>query len=883
MGIPGRQHSLTSRTSGFAKLPDGASRFQQNDNMSGPDDGIPLATVKSYASTGARRPDMALTSSIDSTQFEKDKPHDHSHNPFQRHRGRRQKKDDTIGRSNTGDSVASGPKLNFMGRLYHKIIGFSVVNRYLVYIIPVGIILAIPIIVLAFTGHQNDIPVGNTGRGDDLTIGPPLFKLLLWIEITWLTVWAAKLVAWFIPKLFMFFSGIVSAGTRKYATVLENLSLPLSLFFWALASWLTFRNLFGKSYSSGVNWVRTLETIQSALFCSSAVFLGEKFIVQMIGVTYHQRSFANRIKDSKREIHLLGLLYDASRTLFPMYCPEFAEEDHVINDSIELKFGGGKHSRSKSGTVTPMRLLGEAGRIGGKVTSAFGNIASEISGKQVFNPNAAHSIVLEALEKLRSSEALARRIWMSFVVEGKDSLYFEDVAEVLGPSHRAEAEEAFAAIDGDGNGDISLDEMIRKVIETGKERKAIAEGMKDIGQALGAFDKVLLFVVLLIVVFIFLAFFQSSFITVIASAGTTLLSLSFIFAVTAQEFLGSCIFLFVKHPYDVGDRVLISDKELIVERISLLYSVFTRTETQQVSQIPNIVLNTYWVDNISRSKSMYESFTVDVSFDTSFEDVELLRQEMENFVRDPENSRDFQPDFTIGIGSIGNLDKLTLEISILHKSNWHNAMVRASRRSKFMCALALAMKKVPINGPGGGGDALGGPANPAYSVAVTDDWASKARDDSAKSKAEARLVPPPSNAAEAEEKEEAAISGIAERPPVREMAATGQWDDSKLGGSMAREASQRDRDINTLRNDMLKRHSTRGRRKAGESIPSLAGTAQGVSSPISPSYSRRELFDEESQIDTRRSFASQRSPQRETHVPQLNVPQPRGPPPAGQH
>lgn len=71
----------------------------------------------------------------------------------------------------------------------------------------------------------------------------------------------------------------------------------------------------------------------------------------------------------------------------------------------------------------------------------------------------------------------------------------------------------------------------------------------------------------------------------IASAGTALLSLSFIFAVTAQEFLGSCIFLFVKHPYDVGDRVNINDTKMIVDRISLLYSAFTRIDTMQVVQV----------------------------------------------------------------------------------------------------------------------------------------------------------------------------------------------------------------------------------------------------------------------------------------------------------
>lgn len=80
------------------------------------------------------------------------------------------------------------------------------------------------------------------------------------------------------------------------------------------------------------------------------------------------------------------------------------------------------------------------------------------------------------------------------------------------------------------------------------------------------------------------AFFKSKFITVVATAGTALLSLSFVFAVTTQEFLGSCIFLFVKHPYDVGDRVDISGIKMTVDRISLLYTVFTRIDQMQVVQ-----------------------------------------------------------------------------------------------------------------------------------------------------------------------------------------------------------------------------------------------------------------------------------------------------------
>jgi small-conductance mechanosensitive channel len=77
----------------------------------------------------------------------------------------------------------------------------------------------------------------------------------------------------------------------------------------------------------------------------------------------------------------------------------------------------------------------------------------------------------------------------------------------------------------------------------------------------------------------------------LATAGTTLLSLSFVFAATCQEFLGSCIFLFVKHPFDVGDRVEITSTGMFVERISLLYTVFTRVDTNQIVQVRHVISN----------------------------------------------------------------------------------------------------------------------------------------------------------------------------------------------------------------------------------------------------------------------------------------------------
>lgn len=460
---------------------------------------IPLRNIQSNASSsGARKANQTATfDSPDSrdTNEEKSGLFRHRSGPAGR---RRVVKD--MARHGTGGSEEV--KLNVMGRIYNKIVNYSVITRYLVYIVPVAILLAVPLVIIPITGERHRVTLGDVHNPDGTlkAAGPSLFNLFVWIEVAWLALWIGKIVAHLLPPVFMFFCGVVSSGTRKYATVLRALEIPLSLFFWALAAWLTFKYMF---LDNQFEWVDTIKKILLSLFVSSAVFLAEKAIVQLISITYHQRSFDNRIKESKHEIRLLGMLFDASRRLFPMYCPEFMEEDYVINDSIEMMLSKGKRVHRRGGSVTPMRIIGDVGRVGDKITSMFGNLASEITGKQVFNPTAAHSIVVEALEKARSSEALARRIWMSFVVEGSDALVLDDILEVLGPAHRDEAEECFAAVDADSNGDISLDEMIRKVVEIGKERKAIANSIKDIGQALGVFDQILQFIVLLIVIFVF--------------------------------------------------------------------------------------------------------------------------------------------------------------------------------------------------------------------------------------------------------------------------------------------------------------------------------------------------------------------------------------------
>jgi small-conductance mechanosensitive channel len=760
-------------------------------------------------------------------------------------RGRRKKPEAIYQKTGKYGYDGEEDTVNTMGKIYKKIANFSVVTRYFLYVLPLGALIAVPIIVGAAVESQEDTEIGDVR----------MVWLFTWIEIVWLSLWVSKVVAHYLPSVFRVLAGTVSSGVRKYSLVIKALEIPLSLVGWAVTSLATFMPLMRRNPDTSrqcdrfvennpgeschqPHWQTILQRILAAALIGTCIYLAEKTLIQLISINYHRKQFNARIQDSKRNIWILGLLYDASRYLFPMYCHEFAEEDYTIADQLNLSRGSKTPGHRKSGSVTPMRIIQKAGAGVDKITSVFGHVASEVTGKQVFNPNSAHSVVVEALEKNRSSEALARRLWMSFVVEGRDSLLQEDVVDVLGPGRQEEAEEAFHVLDRDGNGDISLDEMILTVTEWARERKSIASSMHDVDQAVNVLDRMLAVVVFIIVILIFVAFLNASFVTTLATTGTALLSLSFVFAATAQEVLGSCIFLFVKHPFDIGDRVDLStngcasQEQFVVEHISLLFTVFRHVQGAGVGrmcQIPNIVLNTLWVENVSRSKAMTEQLSIDVAFETTFDDIQILKNEMITFVTDSNNSRDFQP--TVDIDVLGTTDqsKLTLMVEVKHKSNWANEAIRRSRRSKFMCALVAALRAVPVYPPGGGADAAGSAANPTYTVGITHGEAKEHADEAAKGRDDARLVPlkkldetqqrlSPTTSRTAgagmTANETRIVDDLTSRNPAVDAARDEAWtssrdDSSTLGG----ERPSVDRsDLEEVRG-LLRRESTRGKRK----------------------------------------------------------------------
>lgn len=114
------------------------------------------------------------------------------------------------------------------------------------------------------------------------------------------------------------------------------------------------------------------------------------------------------------------------------------------------------------------------------------------------------------------------------------------------------------------------------------------------------------------------------------------------------------------------------------------------------------MLNSLWIDNITRSDVKLDNFTINVLYNTSLKEIDKLCDEIKNLASEDDYARDFRPEFSYVIDSINDFDKLTLTVIIKYKSSWHDDQSQATRRSRFMRLLIEALNRVSIHGPNGG-------------------------------------------------------------------------------------------------------------------------------------------------------------------------------------
>ncbi|KIL00586.1 hypothetical protein PAXRUDRAFT_821485 [Paxillus rubicundulus Ve08.2h10] len=550
------------------------------------------------------------------------------------------------------------------------------------------------------------------------TARPQVFVWSLWFSITWATSCATYLVVDLLPKAIVTIILFLGGQVERLKTQVE-LTLAVSGWLKLLLdvswAWIALSVIRAFYKPPGLYWV-IINRVMQALFTTAVILFVEKLFLRFVAINFHQRALADRLAENRLGLKALDRLSNAHPASTPRRPPYGRKEHRSASSSIGAPSGAGGPTNSQTQQkgapdVSPLQEKSPATHHHDSEKKRTGLSRAETRRRRrrfmasIIVDHVSGAIGQVALKNskfhkegelggLHSARKLARKLFESLnaISPGRSYLIVEDFYPYFRST--SEAHEAFALFDKDGNGDITKREMREAVQRIYRERKALTASLKDVSSAVAKLDAVLVGAALLGITFACLLIFnRNNTLASLVPLATIILGFSFIFGHSAQTLFESLIFIFSTHVFDVGDLVMIDEQYLVVKDFGLFSTTFRRVDGQEII-VPNSLLSsTKLVHNMRRSSSMWESTTITVSYNTSLEIVEQLKQRIQAYVA--ANNREWSG-CGVNIDKMEYQNAIDLTIAVEHRSNWQDWGGRWARRTAFMRHLKTILEDLDM-------------------------------------------------------------------------------------------------------------------------------------------------------------------------------------------
>ncbi|EOX97558.1 Mechanosensitive ion channel family protein [Theobroma cacao] len=172
---------------------------------------------------------------------------------------------------------------------------------------------------------------------------------------------------------------------------------------------------------------------------------------------------------------------------------------------------------------------------------------------------------------------------------------------------------------------ISKSSLKNWVVNVYRERRALALTLNDTKTAVNNLHHMVNVIAFIIIAVIWLVLLEIASSRIILLFSSQLVVAAFIFGNTCKTIFESIIFLFIIHPFDVGDRCEIDGAQFVVEEMNILTTVFLRFDNLKIT-FPNSVLSTKPIGNFYRSPDMGDSIDFCIHIATPIEKVAVMKQ-----------------------------------------------------------------------------------------------------------------------------------------------------------------------------------------------------------------------------------------------------------------
>ncbi|RWR79268.1 mechanosensitive ion channel protein 6-like protein [Cinnamomum micranthum f. kanehirae] len=496
-----------------------------------------------------------------------------------------------------------------------------------------------------------------------------VYHLLLWEwEVLVLVLICGRLVSGWWIRIIVFFIERNFLLRKRLLYFVYSLRKAVQNFLWLNQVLIAWHYIFIVKEGSEIK-SKTLPYVTKILFCllvGTMIWLVKTLLVKVLASSFHVSTYFDRIQDS----------------LFNQFVIEKLSGPPVIeNESGVLEGKSISLSRNLSKHLDDRITIEHIHKLKKKNISAWNmkrlmkivrNGTLSTLDERITN------ITQEAVEIQSEYEAkaAAKRIFTNVAKRGSKYIYLVDLMRFM---KEDEARKTMSLFQGsDESKKVNKNALKEWVVNAFRERRALSLTLNDTKTAVNRLHQMVNFIVGIVIFVIWLLILEIATSQLLVLISSQLMLVVFIFGNTCKTVFEAIIFLFVMHPFDVGDRCEIEGVQMIVEEMNILTTVFLRYDNQKIAY-PNSQLSTQPISNYYRSPDMGEAIDFCVHVSTSLEKIGIMRERVKEWIEGKKEH--WYPNPMIVMKDVVDMNKLQFAVWSQHRMNHQNMGERWARRS----------------------------------------------------------------------------------------------------------------------------------------------------------------------------------------------------------
>ncbi|TKY75292.1 Mechanosensitive ion channel protein 8 [Spatholobus suberectus] len=490
-----------------------------------------------------------------------------------------------------------------------------------------------------------------------------------------LSGWVIKVIVFFVERNFIL--------RKRVLYFVYGLKNSVKNCFWLGLVLLAWHFILVNAVQKKVN-DRILSYVTKVLVClliGTLIRLLKTILVKVFALHFHVKSFFERIREA----------------LFSQYVIETLSRNRLTEEEGEDRSVGRalRNNKKQDGEMS----IKELHKLNRRNISAWNmkrmiNIIMHGAFTTLDERILCSDIEDEPLLQIRSerqAKVAAQKIFQNVAQPGSQYIFLQDVMQFMRRDEALKSMNLLGAACTDQG--ISMSSLREWMVNAFRERRALALSLKDTKTAVDELHNMLNIIVGIVILIVWLVILGTPILHFVIFIGSQLLFAVFVFGNSCRTVFEAIIFLFVMHPFDVGDRCEVDGVQMIVEEMNILTTVFLKYDNQKVTY-PNSVLATKPISNYQRSPDMGDAVDFCIHISTPLDKVATMKRRIIEYIE--RKNEHWHVDPMVIMKDVEDLNKLNMSVWLTHKMNYQDIKERWNRRAQLIEEMIKVFRELDV-------------------------------------------------------------------------------------------------------------------------------------------------------------------------------------------